>query len=148
MHAMFGKKHEGGRKQVKLNHDRASLIADGVLLEGDIAFRDHLYVDGSIRGNVSSISDGTVLVVGKNGSVEGNIHVGNVVVNGKVAGTLHARGDVQLAHSAVVEGDVHYGTITIEQRAVINGRLTRIDDKTGAPEAMPMRVIASADAEA
>lgn len=145
---MFRNKQAGGRKQMKVNPDRATLIADGVHVEGDITFRDHLYVDGSIHGNVTSSGDGTVLVVGKNGSIKGNIDVKNVVVNGKVMGRVNARGDVQLAHSAVVEGDVYYGTISIERRAVINGGLTKIDEKAGALEATPMRVIASADTEA
>ena len=101
-----------------------SLIGVGSTITGDIQFTGGLRIDGTVIGNIKSIGDklGT-LVLSEMAKVEGHIEVGHVVVNGTVAGPVHATEYLELLPKARVAGDVSYKTIEIHVGAVIMGRM-------------------------
>jgi cytoskeletal protein CcmA (bactofilin family) len=109
-----------------------SLIGAGTRIEGNVVFTGGLRVDGEVRGNIRSESgqDGT-LVISEKASVEGEISVGHVVINGTVIGPVFAGESLELLPSARVTGDVEYHQIEMQQGAVIQGRLVhQISAKT------------------
>ena len=116
---MFGAK-KGNAPQSSID----TLIGAGTRIEGHVTFRGGLRVDGEVCGNISSENgqQGT-LVVSEKASIEGEVTVGHVVVNGTVIGPINASESLELLPSARVTGDVQYQQIEIQQGAVIQGRL-------------------------
>ena len=92
------------------NGGGATLVSAGTTLKGDISSNSDLRIDGTIIGNVSSASK---IVIGANGSVEGNISGNQADIVGKV---LQLRGD------CVVKGNVYAGKLQVEPTAIFNGQ--------------------------
>lgn len=112
-----------------------SLIGAGSVITGDIQFTGGLRIDGTVKGNIKAVGDkpGT-LVLSELAKVEGEIEVAHVVVNGSVAGPIHAREYLELMPKARVTGDVTYKTIEIHVGAIVMGRMVhdsdvRVNDK-------------------
>ena len=120
---MFGRK--SGKPQNRID----CLIGAGTVIEGNITFSGGLRVDGHVRGNVTTVDDkpGT-LVLSEQAQIEGEIRVSHVVINGTVAGPVHAAEYVELQAKANVTGDVYYKTLEMQLGAVIQGRLVYQND--------------------
>lgn len=105
-----------------------TLIAPSAEVRGDIQFAGGLHVQGKVVGNISVSRDGGRLVVGETGSVEGEIRVPRVVINGRVKGDVYATEHLELAEKAVVEGNVYYTMIEMVMGARVNGKLVREEE--------------------
>jgi cytoskeletal protein CcmA (bactofilin family) len=103
-----------------------SLIGKNTELFGDVHFIGGLHVDGTIRGNVVAKGDApSVLTLSDHGTIEGEVRVPNIVLNGVVLGDVHAREHVELASNARVTGNVYYTLIEMAMGAEVNGNLVR-----------------------
>ena len=110
-----------------------TLIGKGARVRGDVDFLGGMHLDGAIAGNVrSDASPGATLSVSEGGSIEGDVEVPNVLLQGAVKGDIRARERVVLGATARVEGNVYYGVIEMTVGAQIMGKLVRL-----APEASP-----------
>lgn len=110
-----------------------TLIGKGARVRGDVDFLGGMHLDGAIAGNVrSDASPGATLSVSEAGSIEGDVDVPNVLLQGAVKGDIRARERVVLGATARVEGNVYYGIIEMTVGAQIMGKLVRL-----APEASP-----------
>lgn len=101
-----------------------SIIEQDVELLGDISFSQDVLVRGRITGNVlaSLDSDGKVMVQ-EGGVITGEVRAPYVIVTGKIIGNIFATKRLSIANSAQIEGDIHYGSLEMEQGANINGLL-------------------------
>lgn len=130
----------GKDKSKKVDFDRhagrTTMIAKGTIVNGDVQFEGGLLVEGTIKGNVRA-EDGTdsLLRLSEAGTIEGEIHVPNVVVNGKVAGDVHSSGHVELAAKATVNGNVHYNLIEMVMGSQVNGAL--VHAQPAKPDPVP-----------
>jgi len=110
-----------------------TLIAPNTEVVGDVHFKDQLYVNGRINGNVLSASEaGATLVISEEGSVAGEIRVPNVVINGEVEGNVYASARVELAARARVKGNVYYQLIEMQLGAMVDGQLLHEQDPGSA----------------
>lgn len=100
-----------------------TLIASGTHIVGDVHFQGNLEIEGEVTGSIFAEegADARVRVL-QQGQVRGDVKVPNVVINGRVEGTVYASSLVELAAKAVVEGDVHYALVEIEKGARVNGK--------------------------
>jgi cytoskeletal protein CcmA (bactofilin family) len=62
------------------------------------------------------------VTIGATGSVEGNIQAEDIIIAGKVKGTLNSRGKIALESSAQLEGDLNASRLTIAEGATFRGR--------------------------
>jgi cytoskeletal protein CcmA (bactofilin family) len=113
---MFGAK--SGKPSSKID----TLIGAGSRIDGDVRFSGGLRVDGIVSGNIVSEDAGT-LVLSEEATVEGEIRVAHAVINGQVAGPIHASESLELQAKARVTGDVYYATLEVHLGAVVEGRL-------------------------
>lgn len=101
-----------------------SLIGRQTEVLGDLRFSGGLHVDGTIRGNVYAEDDsGAVLTLSAHGTVEGDVRVPNVVLNGVVVGDVHVNDQIELAANARITGNVYYRLIEMAMGAEVNGSL-------------------------
>lgn len=106
-----------------------TLIAANTEVSGDIHFVNQLYINGHIRGNVTADADSeATVVVSEDGSVNGEIRVPNVVINGRVEGNVYATKRMELAQNAEVKGNVYYRLIEMQLGAMVDGQL--VHDET------------------
>ena len=94
-----------------------SVIGTDVVIKGDISASADLHVDGTIEGDIKCAS----LVQGEASAISGSVIAETARLSGRVNGSITAR-ELTILKSAVIEGDVHYDALTIEQGASVDGR--------------------------
>lgn len=115
---MFGKGKKGACSRID------TVIGQNTRLEGDVRFSGGLHIDGKIKGNIIAEPGAeAVLTLSEQGSVEGDIQVPNLVLNGAVAGDVHVSERLELASHAKVTGDVFYHLLEMAMGAEVNGNL-------------------------
>jgi cytoskeletal protein CcmA (bactofilin family) len=80
-----------------------------------------LEIDGTVEGPISL--NGHELIVGSTAQLNSEIHAGEVVVNGKVVGNVHARGRVEITKDGSITGDIACARVSIEDGAHFKGRI-------------------------
>lgn len=115
-----------GKSKKKFRAPKIStVIGSGTEIRGDIHFVSGLHVDGVIKGNV--ISDpqdqGATLTLSELGTIEGNVRVANVMLNGTVVGDVVASNRVELAPKARIIGTLTYALLEMSMGAEVNGKL-------------------------
>jgi cytoskeletal protein CcmA (bactofilin family) len=115
---------------VASNGSTFSVIGTDVTIRGDISATADLHVDGTVEGDIACAS----LVQGESSRVEGAIEAETARLAGTVKGTITVR-ELVILKSAVIQGDVHYDALTIEQGASIDGRFAHGSGKSAAPAA-------------
>lgn len=127
----------GQNKKPKQTAHIDSLIGQNTEIHGDVIFSGGLHVDGIIKGSViAEKGDDSVLTLSERGTIEGEVKVPNVVVNGSVIGDVHATGHVELAALARVHGNVYYSLIEMAMGAEVNGKLMhQAENKSSVSEA-------------
>lgn len=105
-----------------------STLSAGVNYEGNISGSGELQVDGKLKGDIRVAR----VVVGENGSVEGNVAADVVEIRGRVSGTIAGK-SVKLFSTSRVEGDITQEQLSVEQGAWFQGRC--IQAKREAPAA-------------
>ena len=123
---MFGrKKNHVPQKQID------SLIGSATTISGDITFTGGLRVDGIVKGFIHSGSDEpSTLVVSEKATVNGEIRVSHIVIDGTVNGPVNATEYLELLPNARITGDVSYRTLEMQVGAVIDGRLLHVQQGT------------------
>lgn len=109
-------------------------IVEGTKFEGSIQCESNIRIDGQFIGDLSTQGR---LVIGSNGSLEGNIQCGDCEIEGNVKGKLHAKEKVVLKSTAKVEGEVYYGQLAIDSGAELSGTCyinTKVKDIAGRNE--------------
>ena len=111
---------DGEKNEVRSNAAEAalSIISAGMRITGDIETSGTLKIDGRIEGSVVGARQ---VLLGRNGSVHGNVHAGEVVIGGLVDGAIVAGERLELQGSAVVTGDIDTKSIVVLEGARING---------------------------
>ncbi len=113
-----------GKKNSKSWASNTTLIAGGTEIKGDICFRGHLEIEGTIVGNISAVpGEKAVVRVMSEGCVIGEIDAPIIVLNGKVEGDVFSTEHLELAEKALVEGNVHYNMVEMVRGAEVNGNL-------------------------
>jgi cytoskeletal protein CcmA (bactofilin family) len=78
-------------------------------------------MDGDIEGSITLTE--SQLTVGPNARVHADVNVRDIVVFGQLTGNVKATGRVDLRQSAFVSGDILAGRLSIEESAVLKGRV-------------------------
>lgn len=99
-----------------------SIIAQDVVIEGNVTAAGELHIDGTVYGSVRASS----CVVDMNGFVQGEIVAAEVFVRGRVIGPISGN-TVNLYAGAQVEGDIVNQSISIENGANVYGMISRMD---------------------
>ena len=101
-----------------------TLVGQRTELRGDITFSGGLHIDGTVKGNVvAEEGASSLLTLSEKGSIEGEVHVPNAVINGTVIGDVCVRDQLRLSANARIGGNVYYGLIEMALGAEVNGKL-------------------------
>lgn len=110
-----------------------TIIGQNTRLEGDLHFTGGLHVDGHIKGSIiAEAGSESVLTVSEHGSIEGDVRVPTVILNGTVTGDVRSGDRIELSTKAVVHGDVYYNLIEMAMGSAVNGSLVHQGDEPSA----------------
>ncbi len=127
---MFSKKEQKQVKPMKETQHIDTLIGVHSVFTGNLSFEGAVRIDGRFEGNIQSEKDGT-LIVSEGAFIKGEVNVPNLVLHGDINGNVCASHSLKVGVKGVLNGDVEYKVITLEEGSAINGRCTRIDDVDG-----------------
>jgi cytoskeletal protein CcmA (bactofilin family) len=99
----------------------STVIGKSVVIRGELSGNEDLYIDGDVEGTVTLPE--SRLTVGPNARVKADVSVRDLIVFGHLTGNVKATGRVDLRQSAVVKGDILAGRLSIEESAVLTGRV-------------------------
>jgi cytoskeletal protein CcmA (bactofilin family) len=106
----------------------SSLIAEDVVITGDIQFARGLRVDGRVKGDLlgrpAGGEAGALLVLSDKGQIEGTVTCGDAVINGTVIGDLNIERFVELQANARVIGSIRYGQLQMDVGATVRGQVS------------------------
>jgi cytoskeletal protein CcmA (bactofilin family) len=107
-----------------------TVIGSGTQISGNLTFTGGLHVDGTVVGDVQADnSESSALTLSEDGTIEGEVRVPNIVINGTVVGDVYGTKRVELAPNARVTGTVYYHLLEMAMGAAVNGRLVHTNEE-------------------
>lgn len=97
-----------------------SIIGADMRIEGHISTAGVIKIEGTVVGDVES--EGQVLV-STGGDVDGNLRAPEIIVAGKVHGSIVATRRTELQATSVILGDVTTARLTVHEGGQVNGRI-------------------------
>ncbi len=95
-----------------------SIIGPGMQVIGGCQTDGTIRIEGSVEGTVRA---GKAVVVGKDGSVDGEVFTQDAVISGRVSGVLVAESRLELQATCRIEGEVRARRMQLEEGAILNG---------------------------
>ena len=111
----------------------SAVIGKTITLRGEISGSEELYIDGNFEGTIR-LPD-TRLTLGPNAKVKANLEAGDVVIYGQLEGNIRAAGRLELRDSAVLQGDIFAGRLSIEENASMKGKVELATAQPAKPAA-------------
>jgi cytoskeletal protein CcmA (bactofilin family) len=96
-----------------------NVLSADVEIKGAIKFKDDLFIDGKVEGEI--LSPG-VLTLGQHAEVQGEIKTKSVAVHGTVKGNITVEEKCELRGNAVLIGDLKASRLAIDGDATLVGR--------------------------
>jgi cytoskeletal protein CcmA (bactofilin family) len=106
----------------------SACISQGIRIKGEVTGSEDLFIDGHFEGKLT-MSNGS-LTIGPNGEIKADITAREVIVRGRVDGKIIGREKIQLWSTGNVAGDLQTERLTIEDGAILRGR---VEIETGRP---------------
>ena len=102
-------------------------IGENCTIDGDITFDKTIEIHGKITGTVKIAENCStaMLIIKKNGIVEGDVYGDEVVIEGEVIGNVTGKKKITIKSSSFVSGNVYYDILDMNGGATVNGNLIR-----------------------
>ena len=107
--------------------EEKTTINNTTTIDGNIKAKEHLVINGTIKGNVNIEAHN--LFLGPGGKIEGEVRAHNVRVRGHIIGDIIATGKVEIAKEANYSGEIKSKGISVEQGAYFDA-LVHLGEKT------------------
>ncbi|HET7679461.1 MAG TPA: polymer-forming cytoskeletal protein [Xanthobacteraceae bacterium] len=112
----------------KTSPETVSALGGGMVITGNIVCAGSMQVFGRVIGDIHAGN----LIIGEGAHVEGNVIALETAIHGAFKGTIHAN-SVKLHSTAMVDGEILNGSLTIEQNAQFEGVARRLAKPVDAP---------------
>lgn len=99
---------------------QSAVIGPSMSIKGEIRAREELMVDGEVEGTLESQS---LLTVGANGKVRGNIKARQVAIFGSVRGNVEVTEKIGIREQGSLIGDIKAAGISIDDGAYFKGSI-------------------------
>ena len=121
-----------------------SVIAAGLKIVGDVETSGALKIEGTVQG---SIRGARQVILGRTGVIQGDIQAEEVILGGRIVGTVTATERVEIQANSVIEGDVHTRSIVVFEGGLLNGnvRMDMAGAKGASTQVTPLRNVGGAD---
>ena len=117
---------------------QSAVIGPSMSIKGEIHAREELLVDGDVEGTLESQS---LLTVGPNGKVRGNIKARQAAIFGSVRGNVEVTEKIAIRDQGSLIGDIKGAGISIDDGAYFKGS---IDIVRPEPKVAPVKPVEKA----
>ena len=100
---------------------KASWISEQVTVKGNVVSSADLIIDGKVEGTIE-LGDHN-LTIGDGATVIADLMAKQIIIAGKVTGNVVGAAKVELKKSGAVEGDITAPTFSMEDGAVLSGKV-------------------------
>lgn len=104
--------------KLSTNPSNTTIIAAGTKIRGELQVEGSMYVDGEFSGPINSTS---IITVGKNGYIEGDVAAEKLIVTGGFSGTADCM-EIRILAGGRVAGQTICKTLIIERGGIFNGQ--------------------------
>ncbi|MBI3663483.1 MAG: polymer-forming cytoskeletal protein [Acidobacteria bacterium] len=118
-----------------------TMLGRAVALKGELSGREDVCIDGEFEGQIRV--SGAGVTIGASGRVTAEVEADEIVVEGRLEGSLRARERVVIRRTGSVAGDITAQRLAIEDGAIFRGRVemarpgeTRATQATAADRAV------------
>lgn len=116
---MFGGKRNTTASGMNLPNDQVeTVIGKDTTFKGSISSNSGIRIDGQMEGEVTTTSD---VIVGQTGNARVQVNARNAMVAGRIVGNMDITEKLELAATAVIQGDIKVGVLVIAEGAVFKG---------------------------
>lgn len=105
------------------------IVGRDITLNGEIATCDHLVVEGTVT---ATVKDGQTIEILEKGSFSGQVEIEQADIAGKFNGDLTVRGKLVIRSTAIITGNIRYGSLQVDHGAVINSNLSALSTTSAA----------------
>jgi len=112
-------------KSLEKSGELNTILGKGTKFEGKISVQHSLRVDGRFEGDIDTTD---TLVIGKEGEVIGNTKVKDLVIGGKLNGTVVAQGKIVLESKSEFRGEMKTNKLVIDEGAIFEGKCSMSGD--------------------
>ncbi|HSJ24522.1 MAG TPA: polymer-forming cytoskeletal protein [Longimicrobiales bacterium] len=129
-------------KEQQARDNVISIIGPGMRVKGDCETDGTLRIEGHVEGTVRA---GKAVVIGKDGSVQGDVLTQDAIVGGRVTGAIVAESRLELQATCVVEGEIRSRRIKLDEGGRVNGTVQTGEARTAGAETpgQPQPAVAS-----
>lgn len=110
-------------KSARTSRAGPSIIGADVVIQGNIVTGGELQIDGTVQGDVRA----SAIVVGPQGTVQGELAGEDIFLRGRVIGPIRGL-RVQVFAGAHVDGDIIHDSLAVETGAFCQGTIRRSDE--------------------
>lgn len=100
-----------------------STIGEDLKITGNVSSKGEIHLDGHVHGDVSCVA----LVLGESAELDGSVIAEDVVIRGRLTGSIRAL-RVTLQAMSHVDADIYHQSLALEQGAFFEGRSCRCED--------------------
>ena len=103
-----------------------TIVGDTAKIEGKFEITDSIQIECEIGGEIRV---GGKLVIGEKGRVNANVQTVDAIVMGHYAGNMIATGNVKIAATGRVTGNITTDSLVISKGGFFNGNVIKIKEK-------------------
>ena len=120
-----------------------TIVGSSAKLEGKLEIADSIQVECEVGGELSV---GGKLVIGKKGVVNANVQTVDVIVMGVYEGNMVATGNVEIAETGRVTGNIETDSLVISKGGFFNGNVVKSKGDDGPRGQRPVHLVDGARA--
>jgi cytoskeletal protein CcmA (bactofilin family) len=95
-------------------------LGEDTEIKGNITGSEDILINGEITGDIDVKA---MVYVGENGKIKGTIKANDVVVEGKIEGSLIVQNKIELTESAHINADMECGKLAVTDGAFYEGKV-------------------------
>jgi len=103
-----------------MNESQINFIGAGTTIKGKITTNDDVRVDGVVEGDINTK---TKVIVGENGTVNGEINATSATISGHIDGSVITTESITSMKNSKVSGNVSTKNLVVETGAFVNGNI-------------------------
>ena len=111
-----------------------TIIGPGTAVNGEIACKGTVRIEGNVSGRISS--DDTIVVL-EMGKVKADLTAGQVIIGGEVEGNITARERLEISPKGKLIGDITAPRVSIAEGVLFEGLCTMDAPAQKPPQAPP-----------
>ena len=109
------------KKEALADRSVKAFLEYGCEFEGKLTFSGVVRVNGRLKGDIHSES---CLIVGETAEIDGILHVGSMIVGGKITGDIIAKERVEIQATGSIKGKLRTPILVMHEGAQIEGDIS------------------------